>query len=427
MQGKRRLILFVTAFTVVFGFLRIAAPLVAAQEEKTLYNFRRTAGGVPTDSLISDAARNLFGTTLGGGAHLSGTVFRLTPGSGGKWTEKVLHSFNGSDGSKPFAGLIFDMAGNLYGTTTSGGGTGCGGYGCGTVFQLTPGTNDKWTEKVLHSFNGADGYYPSAGLIFDATGNLYGTTSGGGTSSGCNYGCGTVFQLAPGARDTWTETVLHSFSNNGMDGYEPYGGLIFDATGNLYGTTFSGGGTGCGGGGCGTVFQLAPGARGRWTETALHSFNNNGTDGITPQASLILNTTGGLYGTTTSGGEYTFGTVFQLTSSGGKWTEKVLHSFNHTDGYYPSAGLIFDATGNLYGTTWLGGGDGCGGDGCGTVFQLAPGANGTWSETVLHSFQHNKFGWAPVGGLILDSSGDLFGTTSTGGTQGAGTAFEITP
>src|ERR1019366_934096 len=209
--------------------------------------------------------------------------------------------------------------------------------------------------KVLYSFihNGTDGGFPQAGLIFDAAGNLYGTTSEGGTSSSCSGGCGTVFELTPTAGGGWTEKVLHNFNSNGTDGANPYAGLIFDAAGNLYGTTTVGGTYYYG-----TVFELTPTAGGGWTEKVLHSFNYNGTDGNNPQASLTIDAAGNLYGTTSGGGTYGNykGTVFELTpAAGGDWTETVLHNFVGPDGAAPLAGLIFDAAGNLYGTTSGGG------------------------------------------------------------------------
>jgi beta-xylosidase len=219
----------------------------------------------PVSAVIFDAAGNLYGTTRLGGSYYNGTVFRLVPQPDGKWKETVLHNFgNGKDGSGPVS-LIFDAAGNLYGTTTTGGAyeSGCHGGGCGTVFELSPGYDGKWTERVLHSFGkGTDGVFPSGSLIFDAVGNLYGTTwTGGAHSSACSgQGCGTVFQLIPGTNGKWTERVLHSFNHNGRDGNGPDSSLIFDPAGNLYGTTRFGGtyGSSCGGLGCGTVFQVRP-------------------------------------------------------------------------------------------------------------------------------------------------------------------------
>jgi uncharacterized repeat protein (TIGR03803 family) len=226
-----------------------------------------------------------------------------------------------------------------------------------------------WTEKILHNFNSNvnDGREPYAGLIFDKARNLYGTTFNGGA-----YGNGTVFKLKPNADGSWTESVLHSFNSNGTDGTNSYAGLIFDKARNLYGTTFNGGAYGNG-----TVFKLKPNADGSWTESVLHSFNPNGTDGTNPHAGLIFDTSGNLYGTTVvAAPEY--GAVFELMpKAGGRWTEKVLHTFNQKDGAEPYAGLVFDGSGNLYGTTYQGGADGAG-----TVFELTPTAGGSWTETM---------------------------------------------
>jgi len=237
---------------VMFG----GAALAAAQEqEEVLHSFGKgTDGRFPEAGLIIDSKGNLYGTTGGGGAYSYGTVFELTPKAGGRWTEKVLHSFNynGKDGVDPYAGLIFDTAGSLYGTTSGG-----GAYSYGTVFELTPKASGGWTEKVLHSFNenGNDGYNPQqASLILDAAGNLYGTTPFGGPLGGCSgLGCGTVFELTPKAGGLWTEKVLHSFNDNGTDGYDPWAGLILDTAGHLYGTTYFGGASGGG-----TVFEIKP-------------------------------------------------------------------------------------------------------------------------------------------------------------------------
>jgi uncharacterized repeat protein (TIGR03803 family) len=380
-----------------------------------------TDGHYPRASLIFDAAANIYGTTSYGGSGSCGdngvgcgAVFELTPKVGGGWTERVLYSFknNGKDGNHPYAGLIFDAAGNLYGTTLDG-----GVYDYGTVFELTPQKAGTWTEKVLHSFNNnyKDGVWPYGGLIFDAAGNLYGTTADGG-----GKGYGTVFELAPEAAGRWKEKILHNFSYNGKDGYAPYASLIFDSVGNLYGTTLQGGTYGTG-----TVFELMPQAvaAGRWREKILHNFNYNGKDGYYSNAGLILSAAGNLYGTTRLGGAYNYGTVFELTPKvGGGWTEKVLHNFNFNgkDGFYPYAGLILDAGDNLYGTTSNEG------YGVGAVFELTPKACGSWKEKVLHNFNYTN-GNYPYGGVILDSAGNLYGTTTYGGTKGGGTVFEITP
>jgi uncharacterized repeat protein (TIGR03803 family) len=353
-----------------------------------------------------------------------------------KVTETVLHSFTGgngaSDGGLPVAGLIQDKKGNLYSTTFDGGGTGCGGYGCGTVFKVTP--NGK--ETVLFSFcqnevnDCPNGATPYAGLIEDKKGNLFGTAQVGGDTSCSTYddGCGTVFKLAPNGK----YTVLHAFTGSPSDGDGPNAGVIMDSKGNLYGTTLYGAS-----GAVGTVFKLAPDG----TETVLYSFcsQSNCTDGQLPHAGVIADKAGNLYGTTDGGAiikGYEYGTVFKLAPDG---TETVLYNFcsqtNCADGANPIAGLIMDSGGNLYGTAEYGGGtitNACP-MGCGTVFKLAP--DGT--ETVLYSFcsQTNcADGAFPFAGVIADAKGNLYSTTFTGGDgsscyygYGCGTVFEVKP
>jgi uncharacterized repeat protein (TIGR03803 family) len=350
-------------------------------------------------------------------------VFELVPKAGGGWTEKVLHRFSGMDGAFPVASLILDTAGNLYGTTKGG-----GRYDSGTVFELTPKTGGGWREKVLHNFNsiGSDGIFPYANLIFDASGNLYGTTYLGGRrtcNNDGNLGCGTVFELMPQPGGGWRE-VLHRF--NGKDGDEPLAGVIFDSAGNLYGTTSEGGSGQCDNGkglGCGTVFELMPKAGGGWREKVLHNFNPNGKDGTYPEAGLIFDATGNLYGTTFNGGTHGWGTAFELVPEPDRvWRETVLHNFGKsTDGVVPAAQLIFDVVGNLYGTTFAGGAGNTG-----IMFELMPKAGGGWKEKVLHTFENNKRGGTnPWAGLIPDTAGNLYGTTSEGGAHGYGTVFEI--
>jgi uncharacterized repeat protein (TIGR03803 family) len=396
----------------------------AVWTEKVLHSFGNGTDGVsPQAGLISDAAGNLYGTTSSGGTYTYyGTVFELTPTAGGGWTEQVLHSFNnnGTDGLYPSSGLIFDAAGNLYGTTSGGGDYSCNGSSqCGTVFELSPTEGGGWTETVLHSFgNGTDGIVPYANLVFDTAGNLYGTTQYGGT-----YGGGTVFELSPTAGGGRTEQVLYSFNCTGPDGCWPEASLIFDAVGNLYGTT-SYGGTYFP---FGTAFELTPAAGGGWTEQVLHSFGS-GIDGAYPHARLIFDAVGNLYGTTGGGGLWGYGTVFELAPTvGGGWMETVLYSFcwqtNCADGWMPDAGLIFDAAGNLYGTTYYGGAYNY----SGTVFELTPAAGGGWTERVLYSFGSGTDGASPQAGLIFDASGNFYGTTYSGGTYNYGTAFELTP
>jgi uncharacterized repeat protein (TIGR03803 family) len=395
----------------------------AAPREKVLHSFNRNGedGAEPLAGLIFDAAGNLYGTTTAGGSYDAGTVFELTPGADGTWQEKVLYSF-GKDAASPQASLVFDAKGNLYGTTLSG-----GAYHVGTVFELTPTDSGGWKEKILHSFgNGKDGFFPYSNLIFDTSGNLYGTTYYGGGGSSCTSGCGTVFELTPEAGGGWKETILHSFYGNGKDGFFPYANLIFDTSGNLYGTTSQGGSYGSG-----TAFELIPKPGGGWKEKILHSFDFNYEDGFYPTAGLIFDSAGNLYGTTRSGGrsicETGCGTVFELSPTvGGCWKERILHTFDQhggPDGYYPAGSLIFDAAGRLYGTTYSGGAYHIDG----TAFELTPRTDGPgWTEKVLHSFDRGD-GDEPWGGLISDPKGNLYGTTYWGGTYGWGTVFEITP
>jgi len=424
MRGKRLSIgLRAVLATLIVTLLATSTWAATNWNEKVLHNFGNgTDGYHPEAGLILDAAGNLYGTTYWGGNYGDGTVFELTPNGSGGWTETVLYNFCSqtgcADGANPAAGLIFDAAGNLYGTTYGGGTYNyyCSG-GCGTVFKLTPQAGGGWTETVLHSFGNVlgDGFLPDAGLIFDVAGNLYGTTYAGGA-----YGQGAVFELTPTGGGGWTVNVLFSF--NYTDGFGPSAALIFDAAGNLYGTTILGGNYGAG-----TVFELTPNPSGGWTETVLHSFNRNGTDGWYPEAGLILYAAGNLYGTTYWGGTQWCGgsgcgTVFELTVRYGGWAYTVLHSFSGGDGAGPSAGLILDAAGNLYGTTSAGGVNGVG-----TVLELTPIAGGGWTEQVLHNFGNGTDGVNPWSGLIFDAAGNLYGTTYWGGNYGDGTVFELTP
>jgi uncharacterized repeat protein (TIGR03803 family) len=332
--------------------------------------------------------------------------------------------------------VIFDGAGNLYGTTVGG-----GANGGGTVFKLSPSSGGSWKESVLYSFcsinSCVDGFYPQSSLVFDQTGNLYGTTVSGGSGSACNIydGCGTVFKLTPSAGGSWTESVLHSFCSlaacaDGRSEQNSFAGVTFDGAGNLYGTTADGGSSGpC----CGVVFELTPKADGSWKEEVLHSFTG-GRDGAAPEDSLLFDGSGNLYGTAHEGGNlsqcggFGCGVVFELTpDSQGSWKEKVLHSFAGVDGGVPFASLVFDKAGNLYGTTVLGGDLRlCGGSGCGVVFELTPNSKGGWNEKVLHAFYDHP-GAAPYAGVILDAAGNVYGTTNGDNNTTFGSVFEITP
>ena len=383
-------------------------------------------GSDPAANLVSDGAGNLDGTTAAGGnvgglcqSFGCGTAFELT--ASGK--VKILYNFSASpDGEDPMGGLVRDSKGNLYGTTEYGGNAGgvCGTYGCGTVFELVK-TGVTYMEKVLYAFTGGtDGANPSSGLVRDTAGNLYGTTLRGG-SSGCGSGagCGTVFKVTSAGN----EEVLYSFTGN-ADGANPSASLILDAAGNLYGTTAYGGyfGGACTSWGCGAVFKVSPTRK----EVVLYRFRG-GADGQSPMAPLVRDGTGNLYGTTSTGGyvgniacsiqENGCGVVFELTRKGVLLT---LYSFTGypLDGQHPIAGLIRDKQGNLYGTTDWGGPSNDG-----TAFKLTPGG----VETVLHSFIGGRDGLNPHGSLVLDAKGNLYGTALYGGAFGDGVLFKVIP
>lgn len=411
------------------------APATAAQEID-LHDFviDSVDGYQPVSGLTIDGKGNLFGTTLYGGTlSIGGTVFELSPTSEGGWTEKVIHNFNGSgdglDGYRPYAGLISDGKGNLYGTTSSGGTRFTAGGSpipYGTVFELSPADDGSWTETILYSFGASatDGATPMGSLVFDAQGNLYGTTYQGGATG--RYGA--VFELTPVAEGSWNEKIIYSFGATSTDGIEPLAGLVIDSAGNLYGTTALGGLYSNESTSGGTVFELTPAADGIWTETILHSFNTPQGDGSLPVANLVFDSKGNLYGTTESGGAQAAGTVFELSPvDGGAWSERVFNLYSSaSSGYVPEAGLTIDSYGNLYGTTSSGGAYARTNVPGGTVFELRPQSDGTWTEEILHNFSGTATdGNTVYGGVIFDSNGNLYGTTEHGGLHAVGTVYEL--
>jgi uncharacterized repeat protein (TIGR03803 family) len=367
-------------------------------------------------------------------------TFAFAPTAHTQDTGSVLYTFSGgADGATPETGLVADSSGNLYGTASAGGPPSDVCYGgCGVVFELSPSASG-WTETVLYSFTGLlDGGLPWSNLVFDASGNLYGTTRIGGPGQ-----FGTVFKLTHNSNGTWTETVLYGFKGAigyGLtDGDEPSGGVVFDARGTLYGTTIAGGGKGvttCSfftTDGCGTVFKLTPTSSGEWKETQLYAFTG-GADGAIPFAGVAFDSKGDLYGTTTYKGganvdcEYGCGSVFRLAPhSTGGWQFSHIFAFNFKNGAVPHGRLVSDTSGNLYGTTTQGGSLGCG-----TVFELSPSSEGGWRQTWLHSFTQGADGaegaQGPEGPLLFDAAGNLYGTTPSGGNNfNPGVAFELSP
>ncbi len=400
-----------------------------SQTFKVVYNFQGVSGGFyPTSGVSVDRAGNLYGTTQYGGAGTAcylncGIVFKLTrQGSG--WLFNPIYSFKGgSDGGSPNARPIVGPDGSLFGTTSQGGGSGCYGMGCGTVFNLRPPQRASgralapWAESVIYRFQGgSDGGGPQdADLVFDQAGNLYGTTEFEG-GSGCSDHCGTVYQLTK-SNGTWTESTLHVFGQTG-DGDQPWAGAVFDRAGNLYGTTSTGGAHRSG-----AAYELIRSGSG-WSEQVLYSLQS-ATDGAYPYAGFILDAAGNLYSTACCNGAMADGSVYELTAA--TWTFNLLYALGAAGtGQGPEGGLVMDSSGNLYGTASSGGAYGFG-----AVFKLSQGAGG-WTYTSIHDFCAGGYppcsdGYTPSGNLAMDSSGNLYGTTANGGAHGGGVVYEITP
>lgn len=399
------------------------APLASArwQETNLIYFSPYSANGlaVPEAPVIFDASGAIYGTVTFGGMCTShacgGGVFKLTPSSSGHWDETILYQFckraRCNDGANPEAGLAFDSQGSLYGTTAYG-----GGANQGTVFKLTP-SKSGYRETLLYSFcqaaSCADGANPTAGVIFDKNGALYGTTSGGGRT-GCRYAeCGTVFKLTPSASG-YSESVLYSFCAQPgcSDGAAPVAGLVFGTNGALYGTTEYGGRSGCTyyNAGCGTVFKLTPSAS-AYTESVVYAFCKVTTtcaDGANPTAGVTFDQQGALYGTAIFGGPGG-GVVYKLTPSTSAYRYSTLYGFcsrrDCNDGTEPNGGLVFDKRHALYGTTTYGGLENAG-----TLFKLTP-SGSTYTERVLHHFLASSVESWPNATPILGPGGGLYGTS----------------
>lgn len=401
----------------------------AASKTGLVLSFNGVNGKGPSQQLTLDSSGNLYGTTPNGGAHGQGVVFKLS-NSGNGWTQTKLYSFcataSCADGKNPQSSLQLDSDGNLYGTTYYG-----GVNNGGTVFELSPSSSGAWTESVLYSFcpasGCADGEFPDS-LTRDAAGNFVGTTYYGGENPcSIGLGCGVIFELSPASGGSWKESVLHAFTGANGDGNQP-NAVSLATHGNLFGTTYFGGANAGG-----AAFELSSGGDGTWTESTLYSFcaQTSCADGASPTAGLVSDAKGNLYGTTSLGGQASSnmpsgnGVVFELSNTSGTWSESVLLAFDGTNGAQPLAGLTLDAAGNLYGDTSMGGLIGSNESNFGVIFELSPTPGGSWQENILHTFAGGPWGSEPTATLLLAPSGPIFGTTSEGGAAKDGLVFSL--
>lgn len=426
-----RTILWRTVFTLIATFVLIAVgtPAAQAQTFSVLHTFTGGADGAdPYAGVVLDRAGNLYGTAeLGGSTNCvqdqdigCGTVFKLSRHGAG-WTYNVLYTFlGGSDGEYPEAPLTLGPDGARYGTTGEGGNTGCIFDGCGTVFKLQPSptfcrsVSCPWNKTELYQFTGGlDGGFPFASLIFDQAGNLYGTTS----YAQANQYYGSVYELSPQGRG-WNPTVLYTFTQFGQAA-SPFGGVIFDRDGNLWGTTLGGGIADCNDPQlpdyCGTLFELSPTGSG-WRQRIVYQFHRSVGGG--PTGSLIMDQAGNLYGTLEENGPNGNGSVYQFNPSTGALTVLYSASGNGEAPKGPQNGVVMDSQGNLYGVDPYA-------NYAGFVFKLTP-SNGSWVFTDLHDFTGGDDGAAPYGTLAIDANGSVYGTTIWGGTNNYGVVFEIT-
>ncbi len=415
MRSAPYLLLIALAFVLLVGFNQRGQ----AQSYSVIHSFSGGSGGAyPFTGLTIDSHGTIYGTSFGQGGNLGyGTIFSLSD-SGGNWTFTTIYSFpDGSDGAGPMSRLAIGPDGDFYGSTSAGGGGSCltdrGYHGCGTIYKLASlprgeaGIGLAWSESVLYRFSGTNGAYPQGDLTFQSDGNIYGTAINGGSA-----GWGLIYNLTD-SNGQWNESILYELRNNG-DGQYPWGGVTVDPSGNLYGVVSGGGPHGYG-----AVYKLAHSGSG-WEESTIHGFSFHGDDGASPEGGLIIDSSGTLYGSTvhapTSGGA-----AFELNSDGGSWNFDSLYGFSGGIGLGPYDKLVMDRSGNLYGTTF-----GDGQYGYGTVFKLTR-SNGNWIYTSLHNFTGGTDGGNPMCSLVFDSSGNLYGTASDGGTFHLGVVFKIVP
>jgi uncharacterized repeat protein (TIGR03803 family) len=404
-----------TSHTLALGLLATSAittapALEARASEQVIYNFEGGVDGEYTDTdLVRDAAGNLYGTSVQGGTHGGGTVWQLHPNGDGTWTHSVLYSFTGgADGGEPYKGVTLDAAGNLYGTAVTGGGGVCEG-GCGVAYELTN-NGGSWTQTVIHQFQGADdGQGPGARLTLDDNGNIYGMAPTGGEN-----GMGTIYEMKPVKHGAYKFKVLHAFT--GADGIGGSAGALVLHDGALYGAATAGGANGEG-----SIYQLTQNKMGRWKFKLLYSFLGEPDAGF-PYGGLIFDAIGNIYGTTYYAGANDAGCVYELSPHKGAWKEKVLYSFTGgVDGAGSIANLNFDSAGNLYGTTSEGGADGDG-----VIFKLTPSGK-HWMASVAHSFSGPPDGAYAYNGMVDGDAGTYFGATVHGGSDDEGAIYQFTP
>jgi uncharacterized repeat protein (TIGR03803 family) len=378
-----------------------------SSNERVVYNFTGGSdGGNAATALVLDKSGNVYGTTVVGGTYQCGTIFEAKPQSGPSWTETPLYSFTCyGDGKNPHGGVTFDAKGNLDGTTVAGGTGYCAGDGCGVVFQYSSGS-----EIVLHAFTGdKDGFGPGGQVTLDPSGSIYGTTPDGG-----KLGVGTVYGITQTGK-LWKERVLHTFTGKRDGSTGSLGALLRDSLGDLYGVTENGGALSYG-----TAFRVVLAHGGKSKLTTLYTFKGT-PDAGSPYGGLVADASGNLYGTTYYGGANGLGALFELVKKGNGFSERVLYSFKGgNDGSSSTSTMTFGNADTLYGMTSAGGGE-CD---CGTIFSFNIKSG---KEKVVHSFGGSNDGMYPYYGLTQESNGKFVGTTVAGGSFGQGAIFEFTP
>jgi uncharacterized repeat protein (TIGR03803 family) len=382
----------------------------AANTTTLIYSFAGDTDGEYTDTeLVLDGAGNLYGTSVQGGTFGGGTVFQVTPAG----VHTVLYNFTGgADGGEPYKGVTLDANGDLYGTAVTGGGGSCEG-GCGVLFKLTN-SGGTWTQSVVHTFTGGiDGSGPGSPVSIDKFGNIYGTTPTGGAN-----GVGVVYRINPDGSGGWKFRVIHTFTGGADGSGGSAGRLLIDAQGNLYGVCTVGGANGFG-----TVYKMSSN-QGVWQLQTLYAFKDS-PDGALPYGGLVLDNHGSLYGTTYYAGANDFGTVYKLSPNNGSWTERVLYSFKGgIDGASPISSLAGDNAGHLYGTTSEGGAAACG---CGVIFKMSRGSTGRWVESVVYRFPGTPHPGFAYNGMIRDMAGNFYGATVHGGSNNDGAIYQFIP